>query len=267
MKWLVLLILFLPVLGAQSPRDSAREITSRSEYRGYRVESSDSKRSDFDGQSGSSGDSGRTSPSDSGTRRGARGEERVPQRDTGPRYSSGSGGGGWIAKALMYVMWAIFIAGIAVALFFIVKALVNMKWRGRRKKSKPAETSTATTATSETDMPDVPEELMPAFRDALQQAMDEYEKALANKDWSRATLLSYRIFWLKAGWQGCVEEEDVRTWRDAIRMVATREHRQTVKSLLKLVEHVRYGKHSPNELEFRKWLQQLQGLPTRGVLA
>ncbi|MDC1142728.1 hypothetical protein OAU50_06525 [Planctomycetota bacterium] len=272
MKWLsiLLLVLILPVLSAQSQRDSARKITSRPEYRDYRIERSEADRRKYDNQNGrdGSGNGGKSTAPDSGSRRGAQGRETAPQRSSGDSnydFGGGSEAVGAIAQVFMYIMWGAFGIGVLIALYFIIKALVQMDWK-RKRKTKATKATEAKATIEESDQPDVPEELAPIFHDALELALMEYEKALASQDWARATLLSYRIFWLKAGWRGCIEEEDVRTWRDAIRMVAAQEHRQTVKTLLRLVEYVRYGQHTPSEPEFRKWLQHLQTLPTRGVL-
>lgn len=274
MRFLLLtMLLLVPALGAQSQRDAAREITSRPEYRDYKIEDGEKSREDFDaesGRTGGRGDDGRDK-TESGTRRRADSRETV-RRDSGEESGWGGGGGSsfgaGVGQVLVYLMWGVFGAGILVALFFIVKAIAGMKRSKKRNKSKKAETKKASASEEAlVDEPDVPAELMPVFRDALQQALEEYQKALTDKNWARATLLSYRIFWLKAGWQGCVLDEDVRTWRDAIRMVQTKDHRQTVKALLRLVESVRYGKIEPSETEFRNWHRTLENLPTRGILA
>ncbi|MEE9311640.1 MAG: hypothetical protein V3V10_04430 [Planctomycetota bacterium] len=273
MKILLLIILiFVPTLAAESQRDAAREITSRPEYREYKIEDGEKSREDFDaesGRTGGGGDDGRGT-TESGTRRRADSRETV-RRDSGEESGWGGGGssfGAGVGKVFVTIMWIVFGAGILVALFFIVRAIAGMKRSKKRTKAKKAETKKASASDEAlADEPDVPDELMPVFRDALQQALEGYQKALAEKNWARATLLSYRIFWLKAGWQGCVLDEDVRTWRDAIRMVQTKDHRQTVKALLRLVESVRYGEIEPSETEFRDWHRTLENLPTRGILA
>ncbi|MCF6227692.1 MAG: hypothetical protein L3J82_03360 [Planctomycetes bacterium] len=272
MRFLLLtMLLLVPALGAQSQRDAAREITSRPEYRDYKIEDGEKSREDFDAESGRTGgrDDGRDK-TESGTRRRADSRETV-RRDSGEESSWGGGGspfGAGVGQVFVVIMWGVFGAGILVAIFFIVRAIVGMKRSKKRTKSKKAETKKASASEEAlVDEPDVPAELMPVFRDALQQALEEYQKALTDKNWARATLLSYRIFWLKAGWQGFVLDEDVRTWRDAIRMVQTRDHRQSVKALLRLVESVRYGKIEPSETEFRDWHRELETLPTRGILA
>lgn len=258
---LIIVVVATPLL-AESQRNSAREITSRPEYKDYKIVRSPGDSSSQTGGRGSGG-----GDEDSAARRRAEGRDDTPQR-----RSSGSGRPmdiGWFGDVLKFFMWGIFIVGIAIALYFIVKALVGIKWR-RGKNAKASAKAVAKNATQSVEQNiDEPayEEMAPAFRDALDLALEGFEKAVSAKEWDRATLLAYRIFWIKAGWRGCVEDEDVRTWRDAIRMVQTQEHRIGVNRLLPLVEHIRYGEHTPSETEFKTWYQQLKTLPTRGILA
>lgn len=244
---LVLLLLPLPLL-AQSHEQDARRILERPEYTGYRIE-----REDTGGSSGSTG--------------GSNGEDRAMRRDSdvGPGRNSGEGGGAaprgpsgasWLGEVLQVVLWVVVIAAALVALFFIVKALLGIRFKRRPKPEKSkASKSSAVNDDSPATAPVAPE-----FADALALARREYEAAVAAGDWARAALIAYRIFWLQAGWRGCVEESDVRTWRDALRMVRQGELRARIRELLGMIERVRYGEHVPAKPEYETWKARLDAI-------
>jgi hypothetical protein len=243
-----------PALPAQRHDGKARDITSREEYRGYRVERPPGYQpGGGDARSGGQGDSGRGA------------ERESPQRDARPQgRSRGSSGGGdglsfpdWLGTLFEVLAWIVLIAGVAVALFFIVKALLGVKWKRRKKpaKSKKARQKPESKPGEEPDDEAFDESV---FEDALQEALRAYKQALARENYAEATLLAYRIFWLRAGWQGCVENSDVRTWRDALRMVRRAETRREVRELLPMVERVRYADYVPRRPEFELWSGSLE---------
>jgi hypothetical protein len=257
---LVALLLFAPALLAQDQGPNARRILDNPEYRGYRVE-----RAEYNpGESSSSGgsDSGRASE-EPGYRRST---EAGPHRRPSGGGSGGSSGSSlsapsWIGPLFEGIAWVLLIGAAAVALFFIVKALLGIKWKrkGKPKKSKTKRKAEKKDNADTEDEPGQAPDDGPGqeFVDALVLAQREFEQALRDGDWARAALLSYRIFWLKAGWRGCVEETDVRTWRDALRMVRATETRSRMRHLLGLVERVRYGEHVPAREEFEAWKRNL----------
>jgi hypothetical protein len=260
-----------PALAAQSHDEQARRITSKPEYKGYRI----GKPPGAKGGDGTS-DSGRGDGDGSSYRRG--GEAKDPSRRGTGAGPSGRGGGGssgsglslpsWLGGLMQVIVWGLLIVGAAVALFFIVKALLGIKFK-RKLKSEKSKRGKKKAGDSETEQ--APEEAPieideQVFEDALQHALREYKQAVANEDFAAATLLAYRIFWLRAGWEGCVRQEDVRTWRDALRMVRGSEARQEVRRLLPLVERVRYAEYKPKRSEFEHWSRNLEGIPIQGVL-
>lgn len=284
--WLIMLCLFVclcPALAAQRHDDQARRITDKPAYKGYRVGkppgqgggegSTDSGGSDGRSGSGSGegGDYKRGSSPDDGPRRGS---------GAGPSGGGGGGGGGggsggsglslpgWIGGLFEAVAWILLIVGAAVALFFIVKALLGIKFKRKPKSEKARKKKKAQSDDPETTQaPEDEIEIDPqVFEDALQAALREYQEAVAREDFAAATLLAYRVFWLRAGWEGCVSDRDVRTWRDALRMVAAAERRQEVRRLLPLVERVRYADYKPDRGEFQTWTRHLEGIPPQGVL-
>ncbi|MCA8911691.1 MAG: hypothetical protein KDB82_08290 [Planctomycetes bacterium] len=285
--WLVALLAvacFCPDLAAQRHDEQARRITSKQEYKGYRITRPPGSSPGSDGGDGGA-DSGDGSGSDGGGHDGYSrgGESQDPtQRGAGagparPRGGGGGGGGsggglsmpGWLGSVLQAIVWIILIAGAAIALFFIIKALLGIKFKRKPKSDKSKRDKKKT---SEAETTQAPEEEAPiqideqVFEDALQHALREYKEALARNDFAAATLLAYRIFWLRAGWEGCVQNEDVRTWRDALRMVRASETRREVRRLLPLVERVRYAEYKPDRGEFENWTRNLEGIPTQGVL-
>jgi hypothetical protein len=271
---LLILLVLCPVLAA-APDDQARRITGQPEYKGYRVE-----RRTASPAPQPSADDGRSA--DGGTADGGRGSDGTPQRGggaTGPQRGGGSSGGGgggggsglsapgWLGPLFEVLAWGVLIVGGAVALFFIVKALLGIKWRKKAKAEKAKRKKTTKPAESQTEAPpDVETIDEQVFEDALAQARAEYARAIAAQDYAAATLLAYRIFWLRAGWQGCVEKSDVRTWRDALRMVRAAEVRGEVRSLLPMVERVRYADYKPHHGEFNTWNVLLEKIEPSGVL-
>lgn len=264
-----------PAVFAQAD-DQARRITSRPEYRGYRVErppgytpAEGSDGGATDGGSGRGGADGGTG--EGGWRRGA-GSGGSGRGSGGDGWGGGGSGGGlsapgWIGAAFQVIAWIILIAAVVIALFFIVKALLGIKFKGRKKSKKSArkksDASAAETETAAAEPLSVDEKV---FEDALEKALRDYRQALATEDYAAATLLAYRIFWLRAGWQGCVETTDVRTWRDALRMVRGAETRQGVRALLPMVERVRYADYRPAKQEFNNWSLSLEKIEPTGVL-
>ncbi|MCB9935337.1 MAG: hypothetical protein H6840_06565 [Planctomycetes bacterium] len=262
---LALLFAFGSTMAAQGHDEQAKRITSQPEYKGYRIETR-----------GAPGGGDPTEPDGStngkGYRRGSN-PEGTPRRDTGVRSNPRNGGGGeglslpaWIGALFEAVAWIVLIGGAAVALFFIIKALLGIKRKPKSKseKSKKSEKKQA----GEPEVEPLSEEpaLEHVFEDALAVALREYDEALARQDYAAATLLAYRIFWLRAGWRGCVESSDVRTWRDALRMVRSSETRREVRELLPMVERVRYAEYKPNHGEFNSWSVSLGRIEPQGVL-
>ncbi|MBZ0137445.1 MAG: hypothetical protein K8I27_13845 [Planctomycetes bacterium] len=274
---LLALLTACPALIAQRHDAKARDITSREEYRGYRVE-----KPPGGGGSGQGGDGRGASDDtavdgagsgDGGTPRRETGSGGIPQRDVG---SSGGGGGGsggglglpgWIGAFFQVLAWIVVIAGALIALFFIVKALLGIKWK-RKKKSEKSKKKRKEAPETETEAPEPTDDTFDekVFGDALEIALRDYRDALAREDFAAATLLAYRVFWLRAGWKGCVEDADVRTWRDALRMVRQIETRRDVRELLPLVERVRYADHVPARQEFNDWSLKLERISPQGVL-
>jgi len=268
----------------------AKRILEQPSYKGYRIDKVP------DSDQGGSGDDweGRTDgsdqPSKGQTKDGEASEEPTYKRgeSTGPRRGnqadgrrasrekgSGSGSSGsqpdfsgmaWVGQVFEVVVWIVLAVAVAAGLFFLVKAILGIKFdkkKARKSKAKRAKKASVEITSPESPLPDVPQEV---FVDALAVAQREYDQAVQAQDWARATLLAYRIFWLRAGWSGCVESTDVRTWRDAVRLVKGVEARQQVRGLLRLIENVRYGAHAPNQQEFTTWRTELDTLNPREVL-
>jgi hypothetical protein len=268
--FIIALLVLCPILAAQAPDEQARRITDRPEYRGYRVERPPGARpgDGADGAEAGSGDDsgGRGAREDGGVRRGT--------GSSGPGRGSGGGGGSglsaptWLGGLFEVLAWVILGVGVAIALFFIVKALLAIKWKGRKKSEKSKRKKDSKASESETEKPAEESIIVDeqVFEDALEKALRDYKQALANEDYAAATLLAYRIFWLRAGWQGCVETADVRTWRDALRMVRAAEVRSEVRALLPMVERVRYADYRPHRGEFNNWSLNLEKIEPTGVL-
>lgn len=287
---LALMLAALPLRAQDSGNDpKARRILDRPEYKGYRVE-----KQEYEGGEGERGNeefsnqppSNSQPTDDSGysegetgwrkergyRRSGEAGPARRPQRPSGGGESESGGGSSadlsWLGAVFQVVFWVIVIAAALVAIFFIVKALMGIKLKRKPKADKKKVSSQkkpgeSTTTPAEDELPALPQE----FEDALVVAQREFDAALRARDWAKAALLAYRIFWLKAGWRGCVEQADVKTWRDALAMVRGSEMRVRVRELLPLVESVRYGQHVPGEREFEDWKRRLDQIEPRGVLS
>lgn len=255
--------LLLPsALFAQDADSQARRIKSREEYRGYRVERTPGSEYTVDGSTGEPGGS----EAEAGPRRDTRLEPRESEGRQSSRSNESLGSApGWLTGLFEVVAWLVLIGGICVAVFFIVKALIGVRF-GRRHKPDKAEAS----RDKEPAAPDEPDEDEPVapdvFEDALAAARRDYEQALSQGDFARATLLAYRIFWLRAGWEGCVQEQDVRTWRDALRMVRGRQARRHLARLLPMVERVRYAGYHPEREEFQNWHLKVEQVDPAGVL-
>lgn len=255
------------------PDAQAKRIVESPPYQGYRVErraTPEESSREWDGQQGGASGQG---DGQSGYRR--EGRLSPPKRSTRPERPSGGGpdvnapdfsGLSWLGGVMQVIVWIVIGLAAVLALFFVVKALLGLKLQRRKKaaKSKVERKKTEPSADAQPDAaPDVPEEV---FADALELAMRDYDAALKAEDWSRAALLAYRMFWLRAGWSGCVENTDVRTWRDALRLVRQLETRQRVRDLLRLVERVRYGEHRPDGAEFKQWRAELDLLKPEEAL-
>lgn len=278
MKWptLVLVTICLAApLAAQGvdPDAQAKRIVESPPYQGYRVErraTPEQTSREWDGKSSEVSGQGE---GQSGYRR--EGRLSPPTRSTRPQRPSGGGpdvdapdfsGLAWIGSVMQVLVWIVIGLAVVLALFFLVKALLGLKLQRRKKPAKGKVERKKTESAGETQpdaAPEVPDEV---FADALEVAMREYDAALKAQDWSRAALLAYRIFWLRAGWSGCVENTDVRTWRDALRLVRQVDTRQRVRDLLRLVERVRYGEHAPDQAEFRQWRDELDLLKPEEAL-
>jgi len=266
---LAMLCAFSPALAAQRHDEQAKRITSQPEYKGYRIES---RRPSGGGENG--GGDGDGESSNGGRYRRDANPEGTPRRDTGVRANPRSGGGGgeglslpgWIGSLFEVIAWIVLIGGAAVALFFIVKALLGFKRKPMQKGEKSKKSAKKKAGEPEVETVADEPALEQVFEDALAIARREYDEALARQDYAAATLLAYRIFWLRAGWQGCVESSDVRTWRDALRLVRAAETRREVRELLPLVERVRYADYRPDHGEFNSWSVSLGRIEPQGVL-
>lgn len=256
MKLLILVLLLFPLpLLAQEHDARARRILERPEYQGYRIER------DQPGRIDEIGDAEGTESERPGDDRSLRRESEVgpggPSEGGSGRSGSGPSGASWIGEVLQVVMWIVVIGAAAIALYFIVKALIGMRFK---RRPKPEKSKATKAAPDDTDAPAAEAAPLPEFADALALARRDYEAAIAAGDWARAALLAYRIFWLQAGWRGCVEDSDVRTWRDALRMVRHAELRQRMRELLGLIERVRYGEHVPAKPEYESWKARLDDI-------
>ncbi|MBX3459660.1 MAG: hypothetical protein KF696_06790 [Planctomycetes bacterium] len=280
---LTLLLLLPCALGAQDQNARARRILERPDYQGYRIEKRDYA-GDPSGEVGS--DTGGEATGEDGYSRGGSGwrrEKSTPRRSADaapsrrPQRTERSGGDnsgssrsgadlGWLGKLVEVVFWIVVIAGAAVALFFIIKALIGLKLKRKPKAEKKRAVRKDKPAAATQEAEAAGEDAGQEFIDALAVARRELEAALRDHDWARAALLRYRIFWLEAGWRGCVEDTDVQTWRDALRMVREVSLRSRVRELLGLIERVRYGRHTPDEGEWQNFSRQLDSIEPREVL-
>jgi hypothetical protein len=272
--WFVLLILLAAPAWADDYSSQSREILDQPEYRGYRVVPPHEGSGGHWNPDGSANAEAQDAEGGAGApKRGARAEARRPENR---RQSSGGSDGtitpmpAWVANLLWIMMWIVIVAvGVVVvaAIAYAIYKLVTDRRGAKTKKAKATKSKTQAENTEDELPEDEPhDELAGIFGDALAAARKEYEDALSNEDYAKAALLRYRIFWLEAGWRGCVESSDVKTWRDALRMVRRRELRQRVRRLLALVERVRYGAYTPDKSEFMQWRNEIDDIPSGGVL-
>ncbi|MBK9975050.1 MAG: hypothetical protein IPP14_09795 [Planctomycetes bacterium] len=266
----------------------AKRILDQPSYKGYRIDKvpvseQGGSGDDWEGRTDGSDQPSKGQPSDgeaseeptykrgesTGPRRGNQADGRRAPREKSSGSSDSSpdfSGMAWVGQVFEVVVWIVLAVAVAAGLFFLVKAILGIKFdkkKAKKTKAKRAKKASVETTTPESPLPDVPQEV---FVDALAAAQREYDQAVQAQDWSRAALLAYRIFWLRAGWSGCVESTDVRTWRDAVRLVKGVETRQQVRGLLRLIENVRYGAHAPDRQEFTTWRAELDALNPREVL-
>ncbi|MCC6464958.1 MAG: hypothetical protein IT463_06410 [Planctomycetes bacterium] len=252
----------------------ARRIVDQPPYRGYRVEKRPAPVPPENGEfepGGGSGD-GQQGPSHGYQRGGGAAGPRSDPEIDGPEFDGGGGSGAawnapaWLGAAMEVLIWAVLGVAVLVGLFLVIKALLGIKW-SRKAKSAKAKAAKKAVQGQAAPVEETPElELGPEFEDALVAARADLEKALAAGDYARAALLRWRIFWLEAGWRACVEEAEVRTWRDALALLRETELRIRMRGLLRTIENVRYGKHLPAAHEFETFRAELDHIPTRGVL-
>lgn len=278
MRVLAVMLVFVVCAGGLSAKDhdsSARKILDGDQYRGYRVvpakgrdgQPNPDRNRGSDGRQGS-GDAGEDGPHNrrgTGSREAPRPESGGGRPDSGPRTNLNPPA--WLGTLLQVIFFGVLIIAGLVIVFFIVKALLGMKFRkrgGSKSKSKKKKKSQNEDATDEPELDEIPSAV---FADALQEANAKYQRALSDQDWALATLLRYRIFWLRAGWRGCVEDEDVRTWREALAMVRVGATRETLRGRLGLVERVRYNEHRPDRDEFERWRSEMDTISSDGVIA
>jgi hypothetical protein len=265
----ILTALAVPLAAQPSDADTqARRIVEQPPYRGYRVEREvtpeQSAREWAPAQSGGDGEFLRPGDGRSGYRRSGR--TQAPTRESSSRSrSDGSGGSdlsglGWIGDVFTVIVWVMVILAALFGVYLLVRALIGLRLQRRARKTRTSREKTEPAAGTN-QSPDAKPELPPeVFEDALELALREYDQALKAQNWGRAALVAYRIFWLRAGWTGCVESTDVRTWRDAVALVRAPRTRRQVSSLLGLVERVRYGSHAPDSDEFARWRSELDSL-------
>jgi hypothetical protein len=261
---LVLLFAAAPLWAGTDDSQRAKDILSKPEYRGYRIE--EPRRSEVErtqGREPAQTPSNRSSETDgeskSGARRSASGRtEATPRRSSSGGGGSGSGGGGMgtLDPGVFQVIFGI-IAVIAVvfALVFLVRWLMDRK---PRKKAVKAETLESLELEPEVAAPPRP--------GSFPELEAQLAAALRAGDYALAALLRYKLFWLNAGWRAVTDDNEVKTWRDALRLVRSDEMRREIRRLLYLVESVRYGKHRPNAEEFNEWRAKLEGIDHRSVL-
>lgn len=263
-------VMFAMPLTAQKESQDAREILSRPEYAGYRIE--DPQPADVDrteGQDPNPSNHGGGQPSDgetsSGPRDGARHRRSVspsgPSRRGAQDSDSGNadfGDGPSLDPAILQVVfWIVIGIAAVIALVFIVRAFLDRKPR-KKKATQSAVESIPSPEEAEEAPADAPKGF-PALEAELNAALKAGNYALA-------ALLRYKLFWLTAGWQGAVNETEVKTWRDALRMVQVEETRRQIRRLLFLVESVRYGHHVPRAEEYQQWNSQLETIDAQAVL-
>ena len=266
MRYLLILVLLFaaaPLMAGSDESQRAKDILSKPEYRGYRIE--EPRRSEVERTEGrepaqppANGSS--DGESRSGPRRGATGRTEATPRRSSSGGGGGGGGSGGMGTLDPGVFQAIFgiIAVIAVvfALVFLVRWFMDRK---PRKKAAKAET---------VDSQELePEIAAPRAAGGFPELEAQLAAALKAGDYALAALLRYKLFWLNAGWRAVTDDNEVKTWRDALRLVRSDDMRREIRRLLFLVESVRYGKHRPDAEEFNEWRTKLEGIDHRSVLA
>lgn len=260
MKLILLLLLLTaaPLTAASSESRQAKDILSKPEYGGYRVEAPDpSDVEHTDGKDETPPSNSSSSKRNSGERREATARTDRPRRDT----SGGDGGGGSSMGSidpgiLQAIFWTFVAIVVIFALVFIVRAILDRKPRKKAPKARVKEKSAPELETSG----------QPAAPRGFPELEAQLEAALKAGDFGLAALLRYKLFWLHAGWRAVTDDQDVKTWRDALKLVRTDELRREIRRLLFLVESVRYGKHKPDAAEFNTWQQKLEGIDHKAVL-
>jgi hypothetical protein len=261
-KTALLLLLFLaaaPLFADSQDSRKAKDILSKPEYDGYRIEESKpSEVEHTDGKDDPPPSNSSSKSKSSGSRRDATGRTKQPRRDSGDsgddRTSSSMGS---IDPAILQVIfWVIVGVVVLFALVFIARAIMDRKPRKKTAKAKAKEKTA--TATAETEEPASPR--------GFPELEAQLEAALKAGDFGLATLLRYKLFWLTAGWRAVTDEQEVKTWRDALKLVRSDDLRREIRRLLFLVESVRYGKHKPDASEFNTWREKLEGINHKAVL-
>lgn len=255
--WRAILVVLLIImsagnLAAQAEPEKARKILSGNEYKGYRIHRPQPQPGSFPnntepGDIGSSDDA--TYHGDGGYRGFRRGTGL--QGDSGGGLSLSPGA----AQAIEVVMWVV-LGIIAAAIVFVVVRLILDRRPNPRLKQLDEEVAGSKK----------PEE-KPAPPDDISALEAELAQALKVGDYSLASLIAYKLFWRRAGWTGFADARDVKTWRDACRLVKRADMRQEVRKLLGLVERVRYGGHAPSAAEFEAWRKRLDAVDARALLA
>lgn len=271
--FLILCLVFPAWLSAESSESRrAREILSEKSYKGYRIvpapSGHGSQPDDSSDQPGRGATPGPTSRQEADRyRRSSRSSRPSPprrstsrseERPTPPEISTRPVSYGTTSldpRVMAVVFWVIIgVAGL-IAAAFIIRAIID---RRPRKKSK-AQAAGTSEASPQAEAPATPAGRFPELQAQL-------DAAIAAGDFALASLLAYRLFWLNAGWQGVIDQREVATWRDALRMVNNEDIRREIRRLLFLVECVRYGRHRPQREEFLEWRARLDSIDTQTVL-
>lgn len=219
-------------LCAQNEPERAREILNGAEYKGYRIK----RVEQTPGNTASR-------PSDDAYRGDRRGTGIDAGQTQGPSLSPEA------AKTIEAVMWVLLGLVVAVALFFIVRAILDRKPNPRLKQLKEA--------VKEKEKP------APPPLDDITALESDLAEAIRAGDYGLAALLVFKLFWRKAGWTGFADARDVKTWRDACKQIHRADARQEVRKLLGMVERVRYGRHAPSAAEFSAWRTRLEAVEVR----
>ncbi len=243
-------------LAAQAEPERARKILNGNEYKGYRIHRPQPQPGSLPGDS-ELHDNGANS-NDASSQGGGDGGYRGFRRGTGLHGDSGGGGlslSPGAAQAIEVVMWIV-LGIVAAAIVFVVVRLV-LDRRPNMRLKQPLEDA------DDAEKPDH----APAPLDDISALEAELARALQDGDYGQASLIAYKLFWRRAGWTGFADARDVKTWRDACRLVKRSDMRQEVRKLLGLVERVRYGGHAPSAAEFEAWRRRLDAVDSHTLLA